>query len=444
VRNGWRPVLRGGEAEQARAVALEVASRLVDPARLDVALERAGAALRRAGLPSTGWSGPGLSGASSSIALVCAQLDRLQPGEGWDRLGHTRLTAAAEAAERDDAPLGLYQGIAGMGYSAERLADRRARYGALLRSVDELLMGVAGPRRDRLTRARGFPVSEWDLISGITGLGVYLLTRRAVPQARAALDQILPALVDLGGRAGAEPRWATPPEYVFEEMRESAPEGNVNCGVAHGVPGPLALMSLAVLNGVEVDGQIDAMRRMAAWLAGRARPGRFGPEWPAAVRLGTGGEAGPPPAARPGWCYGNAGVARALWLAGRALEDAELRALALRALRQALARQEAERPLDSPTFCHGVAGLTQVTLRVAVDNGDEELSRHARDLCLDLVERFDADAPLGYRDVTAARGGRRLQVDNPTLLSGAAGTALVLLAAATDGDPGWDRAMLLS
>jgi hypothetical protein len=432
----------GGEAERARAVALEVASRLTDRGRVDRALAHARVALERAGLPSRGWSMPGLSGASSGIALVCSQLDRLHPGDGWDRLGHARLAAAAEAAEGDGTPLGLYEGVAGVGYSAERLARGRARYGGLMTSVDELLAGVVGARRGRLVRARGSPVRDWDLISGITGLGVYLLTRRAAPAARAALDQVLGALVDLGGRADAAQRWATPAEHLFEDMRESAPEGNVNCGVAHGIPGPLALMSLARLHGVEVDGQIDAMRRMASWVAGRAQPGRWGPDWPAAVPLGAAGA--PPPPARPGWCYGNAGVARALWLTGRALEEPEHVQLALRALRQALERQRAERPLYSPTFCHGVAGLAQVTLRIAVDSGDEELSRHARTLCLELIERFDPNAPLGYRDITAATGGPKLQVDNPTLLSGAAGPALVLLAAATARDPGWDRAMLLS
>ena len=56
----WRPVLTGAEAERAQAVALEVASRL------------AARQQERDDPPM-----PGLSSASSSIGLVCAQLDRL-------------------------------------------------------------------------------------------------------------------------------------------------------------------------------------------------------------------------------------------------------------------------------------------------------------------------------------------------------------------------------
>jgi lantibiotic biosynthesis protein len=226
-------------------------------------------------------------------------------------------------------------------------------------------------------------------------------------------------------------------------MLEDAPEGNLNCGLAHGAPGPLALMSLALTEGWEVSGQVDAMRRLAEWVAGQCRPGRFGPEWPVAIPLGETHNAARQPPAPPGWCYGNAGVARALWLAGGALDEPDFARLAERAVRAALERQRTERSLDTPMLCHGTAGLGQVTLHMAADTGAEDLSREARRLCLELVDQVDPDAPFGYRSEARLRELWGFEVD-PTLLNGAPGPALVLLAAATDADPGWDRAMLLT
>ena len=202
-------------------------------------------------------------------------------------------------------------------------------------------------------------------------------------------------------------------------------------------------MALSPAAGVEVPGQAEALRRSTAWLAAQSRPGRHGPQWPAAVPLGSRDRAAAGPA-RPAWCYGNAGVARALWLSARALGDEPTARLALEALREALERQAAERPLDAPTVCHGTAGLAQVTLRTAAESGEPDLAAAARELCLELVERFDPDVPFGYRDITTGRRERALEVDDPTLLAGATGTALVLLASATGDDPGWDRALLLS
>jgi hypothetical protein len=422
----WRPVLTGAEAGRVRAVALEVASRLA-------AREHAGEVRPL----------PGLSSADSSIALVCAQLDPLLPEAGWDRAGHVHLTAAARAAERDGTPLGLFDGVAGVGCAAQRLAAGRTRYGTLLAAIDDAIAEGVAASSASLARSRAVPVRSWDLISGITGIGVYLLGRREEPAARAALDQTLASLVGLMRETEGVPRWATPPEHLYEDMRASTPEGNLNCGVAHGAPGSLALMSLALAEGVEVSGQVDAMRRMADWLAAQGRPGRFGPEWPAVIPLGETQRPGRERPARPGWCYGNAGVARALWLAGEALGEQDLAQVAEVALRAALARQWKERPLDAPTLCHGTAGLAQVTLRIAADSGAEDLAREARRMCLELFERFDPDTPLGYRAEAQLRDSRGIGVD-ATLLDGAAGPALVLLAAATDMDPGWDRAMLLS
>jgi hypothetical protein len=112
-------------------------------------------------------------------------------------------------------------------------------------------------------------------------------------------------------------------------------------------------------------------------------------------------------------------------------------------MRAALERQRTARPLDAPTLCHGTAGLAQVTLRMAADSGAEDLSRHARELCLELVERFEPDARLGYRG-EARLWERRGPAVDATLLDGAAGPPLVLFAAASDTDPGWDGALLLS
>jgi lantibiotic biosynthesis protein len=422
----WRPVLSGADAERARAVALEVASRLA-------ALEPSAAERAMAGLSTP----------DSSIALVCAELDRLSPDSGWDRAGHEHLSATARAAERDGTPVGLFDGVAGIGYAAQRLAAGRPRYGNLLTAIDEAIATTVAASRPALAAMDGMPVRAWDLISGLTGIGVYLLARRDEPGPRAALDDTLAALVDLMGDANGAPRWATPPEHLFEDMRTSAPEGNLNCGLAHGVLGPLALMALASREGVAVSGQAEAMQRMADWVTAQSQPGRFGPEWPAAIPLGEAQTAELPPA-RPGWCYGNAGVGRALWLAGMALDEPELGRLAERAVRTALARQQSEQPLKAPTLCHGTAGLAQVTLRMAADTGAEDLERAARELCLEVLDRFDTEAPLGYRGEAELRDLRGAEVDSPVLLDGAAGPALVLLAAATDADPAWDRALLLS
>jgi lantibiotic biosynthesis protein len=64
----------------------------------------------------------------------------------------------------------------------------------------------------------------------------------------------------------------------------------------------------------------------------------------------------------------------------------------------------------------------------------------ARTLHCQLMDAYEPGSLLGYRNLEPG-GGR---IDQPGLLDGASGVALVLLAAATPVEPVWDRLFLLS
>ena len=390
----WRAALEGADAQRATDAAQRIGSRLAG---------------------EQGAGGPGITDRSGSAALLCAQLDQAFPDQGWDAAGHAQLAASAQTLEHGAAGLGLFQGATGVGFAAAALAAGRPRYERLLAEVDAVIVEGAEARCASLAGAAGVPAHAWDLISGLTGVGAYLLGR---PGARAALEQVLATLVALSADADGRSGWWTPHDALHEDMRAEFPDGNVNCGVAHGVAGPLALWALAGRAGVAVAGQAEATARVGGWLAAQAHDGPWGPVWPAAVAA-----AADPPApfvdVRPGWCYGNAGVGRALALAGWPEEGAA-------ALRAGLRRQEQAAPLDEPILCHGTAGLAHVGLRMAADSGDAEIAAASHRLCLELIDRTDE---VG---------------DDPGLLTGAAGIALVLLAAATPAEPAWDRALLLA
>jgi Lanthionine synthetase C-like protein len=139
-----------------------------------------------------------------------------------------------------------------------------------------------------------------------------------------------------------------------EVMADRYPYGNLNCGLAHGIPGPLAMMSLALRHGVTVPGLSDAVDCAATWLAGHRADDRWGVNWPVAVPITAEGtvEAVKPGCAdepsRSAWCYGAPGVARALWLAGLALDRPDWRHLAVEAMQAVCRRPVAAHFIDSP------------------------------------------------------------------------------------------------
>jgi hypothetical protein len=263
---------------------------------------------------------------------------------------------------------------------------------------------------------------------------------------------VLRALVMLLAEHDGLPHWHTPARLIADDVTRAAyPGGNLNCGLAHGIPGPLALLALAATHGVMVHGQRDAIGRAADWLRRHCIHDQWGVNWPTAVPLpdeATAGPRGSDPtqegsgsvASRTAWCYGAPGIARALWFASQALADASYRELAIAAMEAVYRRPLAARQIDSPTFCHGVAGLQQITLRFAHDCNSTLFVDAARVLHQQIVDAYEPESLLGYRNVE--RGGTR--VDQPGFLDGAAAVPLVLLAAVTPVEPRWDALFLLS
>ncbi|MGA2830917.1 MAG: lanthionine synthetase C family protein [Streptosporangiaceae bacterium] len=431
---------------QVIAVVADAADRLRNP---DTVARAWAAARAQTAFPRSVNRDPlSLAQGEAGIALTCSFLDECFPDKGWDRTGRHYLSVAASHAEaRWDISTGLFSGVAGLGFAAFSLSRNGTRYRRLLASVDEALIPRVAARARRLGRVtrEGIPVGDFDLISGLAGTGAYLLCRVADPGAAEALEVTLRCLVTLCRDIDGRPRWWTPARFMGDEDTAARyPDGYLNCGLAHGIPGPLALMAIALAAGVRVSGLAEAVNCAASWLIEHRADDAWGVNWPVAVCLAPDGSTKPPgsdrPPTRSAWCYGAPGVARALWLAGAALDRPAWRALAVEAMEAVYQRPDTIRSIDSPTFCHGAAGLLQVTLRFAHDTGLPSFAAEAVRLVQSLLSAFEPDSMLGFRNLEP--GGRR--IDQPGLLDGSPGVLLALTAAARNVEPCWDRAFLLA
>lgn len=436
----WRPVLAGEARERVLAVARTVAEKL----RIPDAVERVAtdAAARSLYPELVHWRPVSVSNGDAGMAMAAAYLSACFPGAGWDKIGHLYLTRAKRGAEaQQQHPPGLFSGLSGLAFAAAQLRGPDSRYQRFLDALDAWLAPHAEAAAQALeTASAAVPVSRFDAISGLSGVAAYLLCRRDTPGPRAALERVLQALASLARDPGERPRWFTPAELLSAEERKHYPRGNLNCGLAHGIPGPLAVLALARRAGVDVPGQVDAIEHMAAWLVAQRFDDEWGVNWPGAVEPADGDAATRRVPSRAGWCYGSPGLARALWHAGVAIDRADYRDQAVTAMHAVFRRPVAARHVDSPTFCHGVSGLLQITLRFAHDTGDAALAQGAAALVEQVLAAYAPERPLGFASLE--HDGRL--VDAPGILDGSSGIVLVLLAAATDRPPDWDRLFLLS
>lgn len=420
-------------ARRAGQVAAEVARRLADPRLVADTVDQLTAATAYPAV--TRWRPESLALGDAGLALCCGVLREEFPHGGWDRTGHRFLGAAVDAQPVEGA-LGLFDGLSGLAAAAWQLGGP-GRYRRLRAQVNTRLLPALRQRaRGLLTAASGLPAGAYDLISGLSGCTVALLAQPGDAHVDAALGDLAAALVgllDSEDMAGL----AVPVEHILAAQRDSAPGGWTDCGLAHGVAGVVAVLALLAPRPprrTPVPRRLPAaLRRGADWLVAQAHDGLT---WPRVVLAdGT-----PGPVGAPGWCYGAPGVARALWLAGRALDRPGYQRIAVAAA-LAAGRPASAAELHSPGLCHGLAGLLTITGQFARDTGDPRFAAASDRLLGELLDRYDPSAPAGFRDVEPAG----TTVDNPGLLSGSAGIVLALLAARRpDHVPGWLRLFALA
>ena len=439
-----------------RTAALEaahlIAERVTDRATIARALEHAQEQTR---FPLTvRWSPYSVAQGDAGQALLCSCLARAFPDdERWVARGRDFLHRALTSAREQRVTIaGTASGLAGLALAADLadLADR-ADLTTPRAELDALIHRSAFATIAELHGRRGVPASTFDVISGLSGTVLHQLplTRDDGSERRAglALPYVLRALSTLALADGELPAWYTPREFLYDEdqMRQY-PHGHLNCGLAHGAPGILAALALAVRAGHGGEEERRAVETLGAWVADQGGP-PDAPRWPVAIPVESYGRAGEGGVGdgrllitRDAWCYGTPGVARALWLAGDALDRPDWRDRAVAAMAGVYERPVEQRQIDSPTFCHGVAGLLQITLRFGADTGLPMFADAAAALVAQILAVVDAGRLLGVANVEPGGG----LVDQPGILDGASGVCLTLLGVGADVVPAWDRIFALA
>jgi hypothetical protein len=411
----WSPLLSGARQVQAVDAICAIAEEL-----------------RTAAAPGT--TTADLPGGAAGLALLYAHLAAAGLGPGDSAaLAEEHLAYASAAVAGQPMTPALHGGFTGVAWTVDHLVGAGAPgqdAGAAV--ADAVLMYL------RQTPWTG----DYDLISGLVGLGVYALERPAGSLRGALLAEVLARLEELAECDQEGARWFTPPALLPPHQREHHPGGHFNFGLAHGIPGVLALLGRIAAPGQpeELRGRAGQLLASGAgWFLAQEQPAAVGSAYPWARGRGEA-----PSASRLAWCYGDAGVAAALHLAGRSAADRVLCDAGLR-LAQRSARRPAEQSgVTDAGLCHGAAGLALIFARLHAETGDPVLADAARHWLADVLDRRRPGTGIaGFLAHAPGRGEGAWHAD-PGLLTGAAGIALTLLAGVGAQPPAWDRALLLS
>jgi hypothetical protein len=315
------------------------------------------------------------------------------------------------------------EGLAGMGWVLAHVTDDSD---GLLAQIDQVMLAVVSHPSWR---------GDYDLTQGLVGYGVYFLERlrgaEPADQAREGLERVVAHLAATAERTTDGACWFTRPELMQPHIRALWPNGRYDCGVAHGSAGVVAMLARAAALPDPPGAARTLGEDAARWLVARRHaPGAVGGRFPGLVVPDQPPDQ-PVEPTRSAWCYGDLGVAAALWSAEQHLGIAG--GLARDTALDGIARPSAHCNVEDVALCHGSAGIAHLYNRFYQATRDPAFGEAARQWYAATVIGETLEALPGF-----ALWGTHWH----RLIDGAMGVGLALFAAATRTQPAWDRIML--
>ena len=369
-----------------------------------------------------------LAGGSAGLALLfCYGAQTWDDGRLAD-LAVRHLDRALETLATTAMTTSLYAGSPGVAFVLEHLTDRIIAREAPdpLHAIDEFLLAQLDG---------GAWTADYDLVSGLVGIGTYALERPRDTLSTRVAERILDHLEAMAERDEHGARWHTSRELLPPHEQAAHPSGWHNLGLAHGVPGVIALLARFQEQGIGASRARTLLEEAIAWLGAQRTP----------CETGFGAIAGDSKRTREAWCYGSPGIACALLAAARSTGDPEHEALGEAVATLARLRPRAESGVVDAGLCHGSAGLLHLHTRMHRHTGSSahrEAALHWLEWT--LASRCPGEGIAGFRMLLFDGESEHVWRSDPGFLTGVAGVGLALLAAAGGIEPEWERALLVS
>jgi hypothetical protein len=304
--------------------------------------------------------------------------------------------------------------------SSARLADR----GAVCDQFDEAL----------LSHLEEGEVDSWDVSTGLLGYGIYFLDRMPRDSARKGIGLIVDALLRMSETNGAGVAWHSIGQPVAWQRDARSSDCDYDPSLPTGVAGLIYFLNRVIAAGLMTDQAELMLENAVNWLLAQQPPLPSLSWFRAHSRFDL------PPGDRLAWCQGDLGVLIVLAQVARRVNHAALRTTVGSLLNHCLAWPTDLSGARNGCLANGAIGVAHFFNRLYQADG----SHKCRDASIEWLEWA---LHMSSRD----EGFLTMQIPGPhpsgaraTLLDGAVGAALGLLAAVTDVEPRWDRIMCAS
>ncbi|CDR66325.1 lanthionine synthetase C family protein [Staphylococcus schweitzeri] len=312
----------------------------------------------------------------------------------------------------------LFGGLSGIAFSMDIASQNGRNYQNILNNIDDVIVNEIENKLDQILQEPLNPLN-YDTISGLAGIGRYLLNRIDVSGTNVrTLKRILTYFKEI---QYSQNSWVVPQESQFlESDKNYFTQGNINLGLAHGVLGPMSLFALCMIKGITIENHQHILKDMYKFIMDK----KFCSNYRWLQRYDLISERNHFNFIRNGWCYGNTGVMTTMFLIGQALQDEEIIQMSKKVMLQVI--NDKEENLISPTICHGLSSqilmLTIMNLHFELD----EVSDYITELTNKLISHYKEDHLVNFIDINENKQGE-FKSGKVGLLEGEIGVYLSLI-----------------
>ncbi|MFN0015194.1 MAG: lanthionine synthetase C family protein [Saprospiraceae bacterium] len=342
-----------------------------------------------------------------------------------------RIEESFEIVDNDYRSLNLSGGLAGVFWTIEHLIE----LGQLSEDTRESLEPFDRTLAEQMLN--DIASGEFDFLHNALGIAFYLFKRRKHnPGLDAYLVKCVEGLSDCSLPVdGDKLKW-------HSVLNVNNGEVGPNIGMAHGMSSIAIMLTKFIDHGIATDLSSYLLHRTVRYiLSQEIDPTEHLSCFPSMSLEKPGQQIY---TSRMGWCYGDLGVALALYRSGKAAGMAEWRNKGLNILLYSCSRRDLKmNSIRDAGLCHGTAGVAHVFQRLFLETGLNDFEKAAHywhEQTLNLATQPDGLAgyfpymPSGPVHPTQTRG----------FLVGISGIGLSLLHAVSGIAPDWDECLLLS
>lgn len=317
-------------------------------------------------------------------------------------------------------------GLAGIGWTLEHMA----RLNYIEADTNKILSDVDLVLEKRMMH----DISEgnYDFLHGAIGIGMYFLNRKK--KAKRATINLINQLYLKGEEEGDSIKWGSIIDYENKKI-------GYNLSLSHGISSIVAFLSKAIRSGIDDTKTYKLLKGGINYILSQQNKSDTSFSYFPAIQQEKSENL---KSSRLAWCYGDLGIAMALYHAGITLSDEELLSFALKVLYTSTKRKTLQSGMVVDAgFCHGTAGITHIYNRMYLNTGNPIFltsMNHWQTKTLDLA--IFNDGLAGYKTYHPEKYGG--WSNNVSLLTGIAGIGLSSISAISEVQPFWDECLLLS